>query len=142
MTEGVTDDGARVRVAAALVIHGGRVLVQTRPEGRHYEGYWEFPGGKLEAEESVEDCAVRECREELGLDVEPLSVLQEVNWSYPGRRVHVTFVRCRVPGGEAPRPHPHDGQELRWADAEDLRSLRFLPANAEVIERLLAGPLA
>lgn len=135
---------ARVPVAAAVVIHAGRVLVQTRPEGKAYAGFWEFPGGKIEPGEDASACAVRECREELGLDVLPGEALHEVSWEYPGTAVHVTFVQCEpVRGSDACSVQPREGQQLCWADAEALASLTFLPANADVlrllIERLLRG---
>jgi mutator protein MutT len=129
-------------VAAAVVVHDGRVLVQTRPEGRSWSGYWEFPGGKREAGEPVERCAERECREELGLAVSARRLLHVVEWSYPHVAVQVSFVLCEVPG-EAPAPPEVtalEGQRVTWADATDLRRLRFLPANEEVLtllERLL-----
>ena len=127
---------APLPVAAAVLLHAGRVLVQTRPAGAHYAGFWEFPGGKLEPGESPAAGAERECREELGLEVRARETLCEVEWSYPGRRVRVHFVRCEADG--VPAPEALDGQLLRWADADDLGTLRFLPANAEVLELLAA----
>ena len=121
-----------MRVAAAVVVHAGRVLVQTRPEGSHYAGYWEFPGGKLEPGEDVGGCAVRECAEELGLEVRAGDVLHQVAWSYPGRSVRVTFVSCTALDDD-PEPQALQGQELRWAGVDDLEALEFLPANAEVL---------
>jgi 8-oxo-dGTP diphosphatase len=119
-------------VAAAVVVHAGRVLVQTRPEGSHYAGYWEFPGGKLEPGEDTAECAVRECAEELGLAVTAGDELHRVGWTYPGRSVDVTFVLCTAIEAE-PDPQPCEGQQLRWADVDDLQALQFLPANAEVL---------
>jgi 8-oxo-dGTP diphosphatase len=126
--------GPRIAIAAAVVIHEGRVLVQTRPEGKAYAGSWEFPGGKIEADEDAPACAVRECREELGLVVRPLAPLDEVEWEYPGTAVHVTFVECE-PAGDV-TVHAHDGQQVRWANAETLPELEFLPANASVLALL------
>ena len=123
-----------LRIAAAVIVRDGRVLVQTRPEGTHYAGYWEFPGGKIEDGEEPAACAVRECAEELRLEVEPGEVYETVEWDYEVRFVHVTFVRCRLTGNA--EPAPQDGQEVLWADAEDLARLTFLPANASVLRRL------
>lgn len=128
----------RVAIAAAVVIHAGRVLVQTRPVGKDYAGTWEFPGGKIEPGEDVSACAVRECLEELGLKVRALETLHELDWEYPGTAVHVSFVECEPlgePVGES-APRPSEGQDARWADSEALRSLTFLPANAAVLELL------
>jgi len=126
---------AVVRVAAAVIRRGDRVLVQARPEGSHYAGHYEFPGGKLEPGEDARACCVRECAEELDLRVEVTCVLDEVRWRYPERHVHVTYLACR-PRRPADEPRPREGQTLLWADAEALSRLRFLPANAGVLARL------
>ena len=128
---------AAVPIAAAVVLHAGRVLVQTRGPGRSWSGHWEFPGGKLEPGEDAAAAAVRECREELGLEVAVLEPLHSTEWSYPGVRVRVSFLLCELRAGSA-APRPTEGQELRWADADELARLRFLPANAGVLALLVA----
>lgn len=131
----MTRQDAEVAVAAAVVVHEGRVLVQTRPTGAHYEGHWEFPGGKREPGESAAACAVRECAEELRLDVRAAGELVVVRWGYTRRRVVVTFVECELVDPCAV-PDPQDGQRARWAGAADLDALTFLPANERVLELL------
>ena len=126
------------RVAAAVIVHEGLVLVQTRAEAGPFQGYWEFPGGGVEDGESVEDCARRECEEELGLTVRVLERLHVEDWSYPDVRVCVEFLLCAP--ASAPEATPREGQELRWATRADLQSLRFLPANVRVLELLAARP--
>ncbi|HTE05810.1 MAG TPA: NUDIX domain-containing protein [Planctomycetota bacterium] len=134
--------GSALRVAAALVLHAGRVLVQTRPAGRTWEGWWEFPGGKLEPGEDVAGCAEREVLEETGLAVTAGAVLHEVRWERPASAVHVSFVLCapRAPVAAAalPEAHPREGQRLSWASADELGALRFLPANASLLPLLAA----
>jgi mutator protein MutT len=127
-------------IAAAVVLLHGRVLVQTRPAGRSYGGWWEFPGGKVEPGEDAAACAARECREELGLDVAVEAPLHVQRWDYPGAKVSVTFLLCRPldPTRAMEAAHPREGQELLWADAADLQRLRFLPANAKVLQLLTA----
>ncbi len=130
-------------IAAAIVLLGRTVLVQTRPQGRSYEGWWEFPGGKLEPGEDAAACAVRECREELGLDVTVREPLHVQRWDDPVTPLRVTFLLCepRDPAAARAAARPREGQQLRWAGPADLTRLRFLPANAEVLE-LLARRLA
>jgi 8-oxo-dGTP diphosphatase len=125
-----------LRVAAALVVRDGRVLVQTRPAGRSWPGWWEFPGGKLDPGEDARAAAVREVREETGLEVAAGEALHEVAWQYPGADVHVTFVACTPcePGDG----RPLEGQVLRWVDADELGALSFLPANASLLPLLAA----
>jgi len=131
----VTGAGERLprRIAAAVVLRDGRVLVQTRADGP-WAGCWEFPGGGIEPGEDASAAAVRECREELALDVRALAPLHEVDWAYPNARVHVTFVLCEAQG----EPRPTAGQQVRWASAGELPALDFLPANASLVELLRA----
>ncbi len=122
------------RVAAAVVLHEGRVLVQTRGAPGRFAGLWEFPGGGIEPGESAADCARRECHEELGLSVIVGEALHAEEWSYPEAHVRVEFLLCGVAAGS--RPVPRLGQELLWAGRADLERLAFLPANARVLELL------
>jgi len=123
-------------VAAAVILREGRVLVQTRPDPGRWQGYWEFPGGGIEAGEDISTAARRECLEELGLAVSVQGPLDVVRWAYGARRVEVYFVRCAVDGaGEATA---REGQQhVRWVAADELATLRFLPANARVVERVV-----
>jgi 8-oxo-dGTP diphosphatase len=128
---------ARRDVAAAVVVYAGRVLVQTRPAGRGWSGYWEFPGGKLEPGEDVGACAVRECREELDLHVRVLRTLQTVDWEYPQTAVRVAFLLCEPAGpGGSSAARAREGQRVLWADRATLPTLRFLPANVGVLALL------
>jgi 8-oxo-dGTP diphosphatase len=136
-------------VAAAVVVHAGRVLVQTRPEGRGWSGSWEFPGGKLEAGEDHATCAVRECAEELGLRIRVLRTLQVLDWEYPQTAVRVAFLLCEpVDAAELAAVGAREGQRVLWADRATLPTLEFLPANAGVLAQLAellpaeAGPTA
>lgn len=131
----MTNEPVLREVAAAVVVHAGRVLVQTRPGPGRYQGYWEFPGGGREAGESTEECARRETREEVGLEITVLQPLDRVEWSYPGVRVRVDFLLC-APRDPEPRPEAREGQDVRWVGAEELSALRFLPANADVVHAL------
>lgn len=138
----MTDEPVLREVAAAVVVHRGRVLVQMRPDAGRFQGYWEFPGGGREPGESNEECARRETEEEVGLGITVLQTLDRVEWSYPGARVSVEFLLCAAVDSE-PQPEPRIGQEIRWVGPDELSTLRFLPANAAVLqalrERLASG---
>ena len=122
----------RLVVGAAVIEDAGRFLVTRRQRGVHLEGYWEFPGGKCEAGESLGECLRRELREELGTDAVPGAPLLTVSHDYPERTVELHFVACRLL--DAPRPLL--GQEIRWVSRAELRTLDFPPADEELIALL------
>src|SRR5437868_1294417 len=83
-----------IDVAAALVFRDGKLLVTKRHDDVHLGGFWEFPGGKREPNESFEDCLVRELREELGIEVTVGELVESLTHPYPERTVHLRFFRC------------------------------------------------
>lgn len=117
---------------------GERVLVGTRgPEGP-LAGLAEFPGGKCEPGESPAACAVRECREETGLEVEVVELLAETVWQYPHGTVHLHFFHCRpVRPTETADRHGL----FHWRPMSELPMLPFPAANRDAIDRLLNRPI-
>jgi len=127
------------RVAAAVVVRrDGRVLVAQRPAGKAYEGYWEFPGGKLEPGETPAAALARELREELGLTVRRAApwLLQE--YVYPHAHVELNFFRVLSWDGE---PHGHDGQAFAWQTPGAFDVAPLLPANTRVMRALMLPPV-
>lgn len=126
-----------IEVAAGLVFRGGRLLITQRHAHDHLGGCWEFPGGKREAGEDYPACLVRELREELGIEVQVGTLLAEVDHPYPDRLIHLKFFRCTLRSGE---PQPLDCQAVAWVEASDLRHYAFPPADASLLDRLVASP--
>ncbi len=87
-------DRAVVDVAVGVLMQGEEFLLTSRPEGKVYAGYWEFPGGKLEAGESVEQALRRELQEELGITIGPAQVWKTQMVDYPHALVRLHF--CKV----------------------------------------------
>ncbi len=125
----------RVVVAAAVIERGGAFLVTRRLEGAHLEGRWEFPGGKCDPGESLTACLKREILEELGAGLRIGPEIFVVEHDYPERVVELHFFACELTGV----PAPVLGQAMRWVRREELRSLDFPPADAELVERLRRG---
>jgi 8-oxo-dGTP diphosphatase len=125
-----------VEVTAAVIERRERFLVTRRDPAKHLGGLWEFPGGKREPDESLEECLTREIREELGVRVRVGTRLAIVPWTYPERRVLLHFFRCRI--GRA-RVEGREGQPWRWVTPAELESLPMPPADADVVARLAAG---
>jgi 8-oxo-dGTP diphosphatase len=128
----MTTSRPHVVVAAAVICRGDEYFVTRRQAGVHLEGYWEFPGGKCDAGETLEGCLAREIREELDAAVRVGSELLAVTHEYPERSVELRFFACELEGD----PQPMLGQEMRWVRREDLASLPFPPADAELLELL------
>lgn len=122
----------RMTVTAAVIERAGAFLVTRRLEGAHLEGLWEFPGGKCEPGESHTACIKREILEELGTGVRVGPEIFAVQHEYPERNVELHFFACELAG----EPAPLLGQEMRWVRREDLGTLEFPPADAELIELL------
>jgi 8-oxo-dGTP diphosphatase len=119
-------------VTAAVIERDDAVLVTRRGKGVHLEGLWEFPGGKCEAGEALAACLARELREELDVEATVGDEVFTVTHRYPDRSVELHFFRCSLRGD----PRPLLGQEMLWVRREDLASLDFPPADAELIEVL------
>jgi 8-oxo-dGTP diphosphatase len=121
-------------IAIAVVAHEGRYLVGLRPEGAPLAGLWEFPGGKAEPGESLAEAAVRECREETGLEVAVDAAYPPVKHTYDHGALELHFFACRVSGKRAePRPPFH------WVEREALARLEFPPANQPILAQILVG---
>jgi 8-oxo-dGTP diphosphatase len=126
-----------VRVAAAVIRRGGRVLLTRRPPGGPLGLQWEFPGGKIEPDETVAEALVRELREELGIAVRPLDVLEVVRHEYPhGLSVEIHFVRCET-GTTAFEAGP-GVHEVRWVAPGELAPDEVLAADRDFLARLPA----
>ncbi len=123
-------------VAAALVDTDGRVLLAQRPKGKQLEGLWEFPGGKINADERPEDALIRELGEELGIAVKApcLAPLTFASHAYDDFHLLMPFYVCRKWEGFV---RPLDGQTLRWVRPKDMRAYSMPPADAPLIPHLV-----
>jgi 8-oxo-dGTP diphosphatase len=123
-------------VTAAVIEIEGRFLVTRRQTGVHLEGYWEFPGGKCDRDETLGDCLARELREELDVASRIGEEIFSTRHPYPEKLIELHFFRCELLG----EPRPQLGQEMRWVRREELGALEFPPADAELIQ-MLTQPL-
>jgi 8-oxo-dGTP diphosphatase len=98
---------------------------------------WEFPGGKVEPDESEESALIREIAEELGCAVEVGGLVCRHRHRYPELEVELAFYRCTFPAGEEPRLIGVDA--LEWVAPERLSTYDFLEADLPVLPRLAAG---
>ncbi len=122
-----------IPISIAIVIFEDRVLVGKRVETSHLGGMDEFPGGKQEANETADVCAIRECVEETGLQIEIDELLHQEIYDYEDRYVELTFFLC----------HPINAEEtnamsepFRWVKFHELDSLSFPSGNDRVLQIL------
>ena len=122
-----------IQVAVGLIVQHGRYLIARRKPDVHLGGLWEFPGGKREAEESLEDCLRRELREELGIEVTQPVFHRVLRHEYPEKSGELHFFRCSIRAGQA---RALDCEELRWVAPEELSLVEFPAADRTRIEEL------
>jgi 8-oxo-dGTP diphosphatase len=122
-----------VEVAAALIWRGEKLLICQRPAHKARGLLWEFPGGKREAGETLEDCLIRECEEELGVRLAVRGQYAEVTHEYPDITVHVRFLDAEIRSGT---PERREHNALRWVNTEELSNYDFCPADYEVLGML------
>lgn len=130
MTENPT-----VVVAAALIDPAGKILLQQRSSHRHMGGLWEFPGGKLEPAETPEDALVRELREELGVQVDPIDLSPAAFASASLGHTHLILLLylCRRWQG---KPQALDAEALAWTCLDQMSRLPMPPADEPLVELL------
>lgn len=119
-----------IDVAAALIFRGGKLLITQRRLNDHLGGLWEFPGGKLEPDETFQDGLRREIHEELGIEISVGDEIEDITHSYPEKTVRLKFFRCTLVNGEARPIACHD---LAWITREQLGSYNFPAADARLL---------
>ena len=122
--------------ACALVDADGRVLLAQRPEGKALAGLWEFPGGKVEAGETPEECLIRELREELGIDVKPacLAPFAFASHAYDHMHLLMPLFVCRRWDGAV---QALEAQKLAWVEPKKMRTYPMPPADEPLIPLLI-----
>ncbi|MGB8053626.1 MAG: Nudix family hydrolase, partial [Azonexus sp.] len=128
-----------VEVAAAVMLRadGNEFLLARRPEGKVYAGYWEFPGGKVEAGETVRAALVRELREELGISVTACSPWLTRVFTYPHATVRLNFWRVTAWDGEIGITAPLEHSAVDWQKCGESASVSpILPANDPILKAL------
>ncbi|MCC6144845.1 MAG: A/G-specific adenine glycosylase [Candidatus Hydrogenedentes bacterium] len=120
-------------IVVAAIERDGKYLLGKRPPEGLLGGLWEFPGGKVEPGESHADALVRECREELEIEVKVGGLVASVNHAYTHFKVTLNVYRCHIASG---RPRPKQHTELAWAAPEDFDHFAFPTANHKFLKLL------
>lgn len=126
-----------IDVAVGILWNGGRVLVGLRRPGTLLEGYWEFPGGKVESQESPQACLCRELAEELGIKVRKTVFWTRLEHVYQEKNLTVCLHVFHVTAFTG-TPVGREGQHLRWVLPKEAQALHFLPADTALLRDLPA----
>jgi mutator protein MutT len=124
-------DKPHFHVTAGLIWHSGKILITRRPKGSHLEGYWEFPGGKQEENESLPSCLEREMQEELGISVKVEKFLLKVDHEYETKSITLHLFQCSWLSGT---PTPIGSDEIRWVKPDELTDYQFPPPDIRILE--------
>lgn len=122
-----------VHVAVGVLLQAdGRFLLTSRPAGKAYEGYWEFPGGKIEAGETVEQALCRELQEEIGVTITSTHPWRTSVVDYPHALVQLHFCKVNTWQGDL---HMREGQHYSWQQVP-VQVSPILPGTVPVLEWL------
>ena len=118
-------------VVAAVIKQDGKVLICRRPANKQCALLWEFPGGKPEKGETMEQALARECMEELAIEISVGRMLHQTVIETPGRMLRLNFFAAEITGGTLTRK---EHAEIKWAAPEELAKYDFCPSDKEFLE--------
>ena len=121
-----------INVTAAVIVKDGRVLAARRAPGKHLEGYWEFPGGKLEENETPEECLERELTEEFSISSRVGAYIGESVYDYGEKVIRLLAYEVEHTAGDFELV---DHDELRWLDIDQLADVKWAPADIPLVEQ-------
>ena len=122
-------------VSIALIDNQDQILISKRPPKKHLSGFWEFPGGKVEKNETPENAIIREVKEELNVDINNkcIAPLSFSEFDYEEFQLLLLLYVCRRWEGE---PKSMEKNEIKWVKANMLRQFKMPPADDTLIYRL------
>lgn len=121
-------------VAAIITDKDGRILIARKKKGKSLEGYWEFPGGKIEDGESPEESLVRELKEEMDIDIKVVEYFAENIHNYDETTIRLIAFFAELQKGNITLK---DHDMYNWVDINDLKDFCFAPADIPLVEKLL-----
>ena len=122
-----------IHVVAAVIEKDGKIFCAQRPEGKSLGGFWEFPGGKLEAGESPKQALIREIQEELNSEIEIISFVNEASYDYDFGTVVMKTYHAKLLSGKL---ELLEHQNSTWLAPHELKSLNWAPVDRPAVELL------
>lgn len=124
----------RINVTGAVLVRDGKILAAQRGDGRALDGYWEFPGGKIEEGETPEESLARELKEELLTDATVGEFLTTTEHEYDFGIVVLSTYFCELTGAE---PQLTEHREVRWVAPSEMKDLNWAPADIPAVELIV-----
>jgi 8-oxo-dGTP diphosphatase len=125
-----------IEVVAALIWDHDKFMICQRPVHKSRALLWEFVGGKVEAGETKEEALIRECREELAIELSVDDVFMSVIHEYPDINVRLTLFNAKIKDGV---PQKLEHNEIKWIAKEEIPQYDFCPADVEILKRIAEG---
>lgn len=122
------------QVVAALIWEQNKFMICQRPANKTRAFEWEFVGGKVEKNETLQQALIRECREEIGVDIEVGSVFMEVDHVYPDITIHLTLFNASL-NGKTPKKLEHN--DIRFILPSEIPLYEFCPADKEILKKII-----
>lgn len=120
-----------LKVTCAIIIHKGKILVAQRNARSEHPLKWEFPGGKLNPDETVEECIIREIREELEIEIEIRESMVSVKHDYGFKQIELIPFICIVKSGEI---NLYEHYDFKWVTFSNLEEIDFAEADKKLIQ--------
>lgn len=121
------------KVVVGILKRQDKVLVALRPQGKPYSGYWEFPGGKIEDNESGDHALKRELHEELGIKATKATFCFKHTHQYPDKIVFLEIWLVSEFQGE---PHGRENQTIRWVSWDEMQQMHLLEGNRLILDKI------
>lgn len=125
----------RELVVAGIFIKKKKILITSRPKGRIFEFFWEFPGGKVKRNESLEFALKREIKEEINIEIDESNLIffKKYNFMRANKNLILNFFICKKWSGKLKM---NEGQSFKWTNIKDICKYNFLKSNKKVLEKL------
>tara|TARA_Y100001956_G_scaffold81144_1_gene97956 strand:- start:1448 stop:1846 length:399 start_codon:yes stop_codon:yes gene_type:complete len=126
----------RIHIVAGIIFNQDKsqVFITKRPDGKHKGGFWEFPGGKVEQGETIEQAMIRELEEEIGIITTEQSLFEHLEFDYPDKSLKFDFITVTQFEGQ---PYGKEGQQGEWVEIAELSNYAFPEANVPILERVV-----
>ena len=121
-------------VAAVIQNEEGKILIAQRNFKKSQGGLWEFPGGKIEPNETKEKAIIREIKEEMDIDIEAKKFIGQKVFNYPDKDINLIAIECKQIKGDIKL---NEHEDVRWVNKNELRNFNFAPADEFILQAIL-----